>query len=116
MPLGRLSVARENGPATFVEPSRNGRYIVARLDRAPKDDLGIPDGLAAENVYGSEPPPYDDSEELLRRDQPRPISGGASHRRRQGAPRAAGNCDRRAGRGAVRDRRGGGETTRAGEG
>ena len=27
------------------------RYMVARVDRALKDDLGIADGLAAENVY-----------------------------------------------------------------
>ena len=27
------------------------RYMVARVDKALKDDLGIPDGLAAENVY-----------------------------------------------------------------
>ena len=31
------------------------RYMVARVDRALKDDLGIPDGLAAENVYVLDP-------------------------------------------------------------
>ena len=31
------------------------RYMVARVDRALKDDLGIPEGLAAENVYVLDP-------------------------------------------------------------
>ena len=31
------------------------RYMVARVDRALKDDLGIPDGLAVENVYVLDP-------------------------------------------------------------
>ena len=31
------------------------RYMVARVDRALRDDLGIPDGLAAENVYVLDP-------------------------------------------------------------
>ena len=31
------------------------RYMVARVDRALKDDLEIPDGLAAENVYVLDP-------------------------------------------------------------
>ena len=31
------------------------RYMVARVDRALKEDLGIPDGLAAENVYVLDP-------------------------------------------------------------
>ena len=31
------------------------RYMVARVDRALKDDLGIPDGLAAKNVYVLDP-------------------------------------------------------------
>ena len=31
------------------------RYMVARVDRALKDDLDIPDGLAAENVYVLDP-------------------------------------------------------------
>ena len=31
------------------------RYMVARVDRALKDDLGIPDGLAADNVYVLDP-------------------------------------------------------------
>ena len=30
-------------------------YMVARVDKALKDDLGIPDGLAAENVYVLDP-------------------------------------------------------------
>ena len=31
------------------------RYMVARVDKALKDDLGIPEGLAAENVYVLDP-------------------------------------------------------------
>ena len=31
------------------------RYMVARVDKALKDDLGIPDGLAAQNVYVLDP-------------------------------------------------------------
>ncbi len=31
------------------------RYMVARVDKALKDDLGIPDGLAGENVYVLDP-------------------------------------------------------------
>ena len=31
------------------------RYMVARVDRALRDDLGIPDGLAADNVYVLDP-------------------------------------------------------------
>ncbi len=31
------------------------RYMVTRVDKALKDDLGIPDGLAAENVYVLDP-------------------------------------------------------------
>ena len=31
------------------------RYMVARVDRALKDDLGIADGLAADNVYVLDP-------------------------------------------------------------
>ena len=31
------------------------RYMVARVDKALKDDLGIPDGLAAENVFVLDP-------------------------------------------------------------
>ena len=31
------------------------RYMVARVDRALKDDLGIPEGLAADNVYVLDP-------------------------------------------------------------
>ena len=31
------------------------RYMVARVDRALKDDLGLADGLAADNVYILDP-------------------------------------------------------------
>ena len=36
-------------------PSEVVRYMVARVDRALRDDLGIADGLAAENVYVLDP-------------------------------------------------------------
>ena len=39
----------------WYTPSEVVRYMVARVDRALKDDLGIPDGLAAENVYLLDP-------------------------------------------------------------
>ena len=39
----------------WYTPSEVVRYMVARVDRALKDDLGIEDGLAAENVYILDP-------------------------------------------------------------
>ena len=39
----------------WYTPSEVVRYMVARVDRALKDDLGIVDGLAAENVYVLDP-------------------------------------------------------------
>ena len=39
----------------WYTPSEVVRYMVARVDQALKDDLGIPDGLAAENVYVLDP-------------------------------------------------------------
>ena len=39
----------------WYTPSEVVRYIVARVDRALKDDLGIANGLAAENVYVLDP-------------------------------------------------------------
>ena len=39
----------------WYTPSEVVRYMVARVDKALKDDLGIADGLAAENVYVLEP-------------------------------------------------------------
>ena len=36
-------------------PSEVVRYMVARVDRALRDDLGIADGLAAENGYVLDP-------------------------------------------------------------
>ncbi len=39
----------------WYTPTEVVRYMVARVDRALKDDLGIPDGLAAENVYMLDP-------------------------------------------------------------
>ena len=39
----------------WYTPGEVVRYMVARVDRALKDDLDIPDGLAAENVYVLDP-------------------------------------------------------------
>ena len=39
----------------WYTPPEVVRYMVARVDRALKDDLGIGDGLAAENVYVLDP-------------------------------------------------------------
>ena len=39
----------------WYTPKEIVRYMVARVDRALKDDLGIADGLAAENVYVLDP-------------------------------------------------------------
>ena len=39
----------------WYTPTEVVRYMVARVDKALKDDLGISDGLAAENVYVLDP-------------------------------------------------------------
>ena len=39
----------------WYTPTEVVRYMVARVDKALKDDLGIQDGLAAENVYVLDP-------------------------------------------------------------
>ena len=39
----------------WYTPAEVVRYMVARVDRALKDDLGIEDGLAAEHVYVLDP-------------------------------------------------------------
>ena len=39
----------------WYTPSEVVRYMVARVDQALRDDLGIPDGLAAENVFVLDP-------------------------------------------------------------
>ena len=39
----------------WYTPAEVVRYMVARVDKALKDDLGIPDGLADENVYVLDP-------------------------------------------------------------
>ena len=39
----------------WYTPAEVVRYMVARVDKALKDDLGIADGLAAENVYVLDP-------------------------------------------------------------
>ena len=39
----------------WYTPAEVVRYMVARVDKALRDDLGIPEGLAAENVYVLDP-------------------------------------------------------------
>ena len=39
----------------WYTPSEVVRYMVARVDKALKDDLDVPDGLAADNVYVLDP-------------------------------------------------------------
>ena len=39
----------------WYTPSEVVRYMVARVDKALKDDIGIPEGLAAKNVYVLDP-------------------------------------------------------------
>ena len=39
----------------WYTPAEVVRYMVARVDKALKDDLGIPEGLAADNVYVLDP-------------------------------------------------------------
>lgn len=39
----------------WYTPTEIVRYMVARVDKALKDDMGVPDGLAAENVYVLDP-------------------------------------------------------------
>ena len=39
----------------WYTPTEVVRYMVARVDRVLRDDLGIPEGLAAENVYVLDP-------------------------------------------------------------
>ena len=39
----------------WYTPTEVVRYMVARVDKALKDDLGIPDGLASENVFVLDP-------------------------------------------------------------
>ena len=39
----------------WYTPTEVVRYMVSRVDRALKDDLDVPDGLAAENVYVLDP-------------------------------------------------------------
>ena len=39
----------------WYTPAEVVRYMVARVDRALRDDLGIPDGLAGDNVYVLDP-------------------------------------------------------------
>ena len=39
----------------WYTPAEVVRYMVARVDKALRDDLGVPDGLAADNVYVLDP-------------------------------------------------------------
>ena len=39
----------------WYTPAEVVRYMVSRVDKALKDDLGVPDGLAADNVYVLDP-------------------------------------------------------------
>ena len=43
------------GLGVWYTPTEVVRYMVARVDQALKDDLGIADGLAADNVYVLDP-------------------------------------------------------------
>ena len=71
----------------WYTPAEVVRYMVARVDKALKDDLGIPDGLASENVYVPRP--------LLRhRSVP---GGGAPPHRREPAGKGTRRADRRTG-------------------
>ena len=52
----RRSIRRSaSSSASGTHPTEVVRYMVARVDRALKDDLGIPKGLAADNVYVLDP-------------------------------------------------------------
>ena len=65
----------------WYTPSEVVRYMVARVDRALKEDLGIPDGLAAENVYVAPPRPWRTGG-----------FAGRRQRRRRGGNRPEGRC------------------------
>ena len=56
----------------WYTPAEVVRYMVARVDMALKEDLGIADGLAAENVFCARP---------LLRHRDVPCRGAATHRR-----------------------------------
>ena len=49
------SLDRDGLVHTLTRSSEVVRYMVARVDKALKDDLGISEGLAAENVYVLDP-------------------------------------------------------------
>ena len=58
LPLAKFNSERDNPRkqlGVWYTPSEVVRYMVARVDQALKDDLGIADGLAAENVYVLDP-------------------------------------------------------------
>ena len=53
--LGEFDPALRKQLGVWYTPAEVVRYMVARVDRALKDDLGIEDGLAADNVYVLDP-------------------------------------------------------------
>ena len=53
--LGAFDPALRKQLGVWYTPTEVVRYMVARVDRALKDDLGIAEGLAAENVYVLDP-------------------------------------------------------------
>ena len=53
--LEAFDPALRKEPGVWYTPAEVVRYRVARVDRALKDDLGIADGLAADNVYVLDP-------------------------------------------------------------
>ena len=53
--LQAFDPARRKQLGVWYTPAEVVRYMVARVDRALRDDLGIADGLAAENVYVLDP-------------------------------------------------------------
>ncbi len=53
--LEAFDLALRKQLGVWYTPPEVVRYMVARVDRALKDDLGIADGLAAENVYVLDP-------------------------------------------------------------
>ena len=53
--LEAFDLALRKQLGVWYTPAEVVRYMVARVDRALKEDLGIEDGLAAENVYVLDP-------------------------------------------------------------
>ena len=102
---GRVAFRLEDGRK--LELGR-GDPQLRHLDHAWASTAHAFQGRTVDNVIAAmearHPPPHD-TEELLRRDQPRPRARRARHRRCGGAPRAAPGGHRRARGGARRHRR-----------